>query len=285
MANQYIIFPTEPFLDKDGKISKAWTQWLLNPQFVSIVFKGTISAVNFPILSGDVTTPGLSLVTTLVNVIAAGGPIGDPTTVPVITYDSKGRLITVGTATITPAAIGSPSGSGTSTGSNTGDQTNITGNAATVTTNANLTGPITSTGNATAVAVPSVSLIAKVVASGRATAQVAANPNIVTYALGAADGSFEVSANVNVTTATLHNFTVTCVYTDETNTSRTLTMGFTQLAGATLLSAITNVTGAGPYEGIIYHLRCKASTAITIATTGTFTTVTYNAESIIKQTV
>jgi hypothetical protein len=38
------------------------------------------------------------------------------------------------------------------TGTNTGDQTNITGNAATVTTNANLTGPITSVGNATAIA-------------------------------------------------------------------------------------------------------------------------------------
>jgi uncharacterized protein (TIGR02145 family) len=38
------------------------------------------------------------------------------------------------------------------TGTNTGDQINITGNAATVTTNANLTGPITSVGNATAIA-------------------------------------------------------------------------------------------------------------------------------------
>lgn len=37
-------------------------------------------------------------------------------------------------------------------GTNTGDQTNISGNAATVTTNANLTGPVTSTGNATAIA-------------------------------------------------------------------------------------------------------------------------------------
>ena len=42
--------------------------------------------------------------------------------------------------------------SGTSSGTNTGDQTNISGNAATVTTNANLTGPVTSTGNATAIA-------------------------------------------------------------------------------------------------------------------------------------
>lgn len=37
-------------------------------------------------------------------------------------------------------------------GVNTGDQTNITGNAATVTTNANLTGVVTSVGNATAIA-------------------------------------------------------------------------------------------------------------------------------------
>lgn len=42
--------------------------------------------------------------------------------------------------------------SGTSSGTNTGDQTNISGNAATVTTNANLTGPITSSGNATSIA-------------------------------------------------------------------------------------------------------------------------------------
>lgn len=37
-------------------------------------------------------------------------------------------------------------------GTNTGDQTNITGNAATVTTNANLTGVVTSTGNTTDIA-------------------------------------------------------------------------------------------------------------------------------------
>ena len=56
-------------------------------------------------------------------------------------------------------AIQSGTFSGTSSGTNTGDQTNVsgssgscTGNAATVTTNANLTGPITSSGNATSIA-------------------------------------------------------------------------------------------------------------------------------------
>lgn len=123
-----------------------------------------------------------------------------------------------------------------------------------------------------------------VYAAGRSTGRTAAVASVSTYTLPATDGSFEVSANVNVTTSTLHNFTVTCAYTDEGNTARTLTIGFTQLSGATLLTAITNATGAGPYESPVVHIRCKASTAITIATTGTFTTVTYNVEGIIKQT-
>ena len=45
-------------------------------------------------------------------------------------------------------ATGGGTCTGTDSGTNTGDQTNISGNAATVTTNANLTGHVTSTGNA-----------------------------------------------------------------------------------------------------------------------------------------
>lgn len=118
--------------------------------------------------------------------------------------------------------------------------------------------------------------------NGRATAQTAANTSVATYTVGASDGSFIVDANVNVTTSTTHNFTVVVTYTDETNTSQTLTLNFAQPAG-TIATAITNVTGAGPYEGIPMHIRCKASTAITVKTTGTFTTVTYNIEGNIRQ--
>lgn len=123
-----------------------------------------------------------------------------------------------------------------------------------------------------------------IVATGRSTAQTAAVTSVSTFTVGTSAGSFEVSANVLVTTATAHNFTVTCAYTDEGNTARTLTFGFTQLTGSTFITAITNLTGTGPYESPVFHLRCKASTAITIATKGTFTTVTYNVEGIIKQT-
>lgn len=118
--------------------------------------------------------------------------------------------------------------------------------------------------------------------SGRVIAQTGAAASVATYTVGAADGSFIVSANVNVTASTLHNFTTTATYTDETNTSRVLTLSFSQLTGV-ILTAITNTQGVGAYEGIRLHIRCKASTAITIATTGTFTNVTYNVEGNITQ--
>lgn len=59
--------------------------------------------------------------------------------------DAAAQRTTLGLGTL---ATQSGTFSGTSSGTNTGDQTNITGNAATVTTNANLTGDVTSVGNA-----------------------------------------------------------------------------------------------------------------------------------------
>lgn len=43
---------------------------------------------------------------TLASILTAGGPVGSASVVPVVTWDSKGRLTAVTTATITPAAIG-----------------------------------------------------------------------------------------------------------------------------------------------------------------------------------
>lgn len=127
--------------------------------------------------------------------------------------------------------------------------------------------------------------LAAIVASARALAQVAANASIAAFTVGAADASFLICANVLVTASTTHTFTVTCTYTDEGNTSRVLVLTFTQIAGGTTLTAITNITGVGPYEGIVQQIRCKASTTITIATAagGTYTSVTYNAEGLIVQ--
>lgn len=124
--------------------------------------------------------------------------------------------------------------------------------------------------------------VPSVYAAGRVTAQTGSAASFSTYTNAAADGSFIVSANILVTASTTNSFTCTCTYTDEGNTSRTLTMTFSNLTG-TLLQTITNVTGTGAYEGVPLHIRAKASTAITFATVGTFTSVTYNAEAVIQQ--
>lgn len=116
-----------------------------------------------------------------------------------------------------------------------------------------------------------------VVASGRFTAQVAAKAAVVAYTVPVNEATFLVSSNVLVTASVTHSFTTTVTYTDEGNTSRTLTLPYSQLAG-TIITAITNVTGVGPYEGVPLQIRAKASTTITFATVGTFTSVAYNVE-------
>jgi hypothetical protein len=119
------------------------------------------------------------------------------------------------------------------------------------------------------------------VQSGRATAQTAANANVQQITVGAADADYLISSNVNVTAVTVASFSVTCTYHDETNTSRVLTLNFSNLA-ATFIQTITQATGTGAYEGVPVQIRAKAGTTITIATTGTFTSVTYNITGSIR---
>lgn len=121
------------------------------------------------------------------------------------------------------------------------------------------------------------------VATGRLTAQTAAAASVATYTVGASDASYFVMANVNVTAATTASITVTVTYTDETNTSRTTTFSFVQNGVPVPIQTITNTTGTGAYSGSMLSIRCKAATAITIATVGTFTSVTYNVEGQILQ--
>ena len=75
------------------------------------------SAAGITQLTGDVTAgPGSgSQAATLASVISAGGPTGSATVAPIVTYDAKGRLTAVSSATITPA-VGSVTGLGTGVG-------------------------------------------------------------------------------------------------------------------------------------------------------------------------
>lgn len=115
-----------------------------------------------------------------------------------------------------------------------------------------------------------------IVGNDRKTGQTA-GVNLATYTVGASDASFIVSANILVTTSTLYSISATVSYTDEGNTSRVLTLNFSQLTGV-FVTTITNALAAPVYEGVPLHIRCKAGTTIVIGTTGTFTTITYNFE-------
>lgn len=119
-------------------------------------------------------------------------------------------------------------------------------------------------------------------AQGRTVGAVAAVTSVATHT-PAADGSFIVSANILVTTATNHSFTTTVTYKDTGGTARTLTVPFVLVAGTAITTTIGNASGTVPYHGIPLHVRAQAGTAITVATTGTFTTVVYNVEATIQK--
>lgn len=274
--------PTTMFyFDNGGNFSRpsAWGTTGANSAWIGRTITDTASSGTVATAVANsfaVPTFAASSATTFTDVfnLYAAGPVAAgtnvtrtrPHTLGVVDSTSAASSITGGF--IVAAALGTTA---TSTGIgggniNTGG-TLTTGGAVTVGTTISSYNGLATAGNG----------VASIQGSGRVTAQNAAAASVMTYTLGASDASFLVSANVNVTTATAHSFTMTCAYTDEGNTARTITLTFSNVAG-TLLNTITNVTGAGPYEGVPLHIRCKASTAVTLATTGTFTTVTYNAE-------
>lgn len=116
--------------------------------------------------------------------------------------------------------------------------------------------------------------------SNRVEGAIAAIANLLTVNVPhTGDRTYEIGGNIRPTTATTHAFTMTVSYTDEGGTARTLTMTFTLVAGGTLVTSIANANGTVPYMGVPQRIRCKKGTTIVFATTGTFTTVTYNAEA------
>ena len=117
---------------------------------------GSQTLTNKTLTAPVLTTPELgtpaSGVMTNATGTASGLTAGNVTTNANLTghVTSSGNAATLGSFSV--AQLSSALSDASISGNNTGDQTNISGNAATVTTNANLTGDVTSSGNATSIA-------------------------------------------------------------------------------------------------------------------------------------
>lgn len=202
--------------------------------------RGALSAADWstfngkaPLVSPSFTTPTLGVASaTSINKVA----ITAPATGSTLTIADGATLTVNGSATIT---------NGTHSGTNTGDQTNISGNAATVTTNANLTGVITSVGNATSIASQ----------TGTGTKFVVdTSPTLVTPTLGVATAT---SVNKVAITAPA--------------TSATLTIADGQTLTVNGSATITNGTHSGTNTGDQTSVSGNAGT-VTVADAGGDTT-------------
>jgi hypothetical protein len=172
------------------------------PAFTDI--SGSLGSTQLPAFTGDVTSPSGSSVNTLATVNSNIG------TFPKVTVNAKG-LVTAATTL--------------SSGDIPNNAANTTGNAATVTTNANLTGPITSTGNATA--------IASQTGTG-STFVMNTSPTLITPALGTP--SALVGTNISGTASSLTAGHVT--------TNANLTGDVTSSGNATTLATVNSNVGS-----------------------------------------
>lgn len=96
-----------------------------------------------------------------------------------------------------------------------------------------------------------------IVASNYLSAQTAAQ-TISTYTTGTADSSYSVAAGIDITALSANIVTTIVTYTDETNTSRTVTLFPMGSTSSTL------TTGPSNYSPLS-EIRVKASTTITLA--------------------
>lgn len=169
--------------------------------------------------SGNVTGTG-----TLASIIVAGGPIGSATVVPIITYDAKGRLTAVSSATITPAAS-SITGAGDLTKT---DDTNVT-----LTLGGTPTGALLKAASITA------GWTGTLADSRLSTTAVSAG----SYGSATQAGTFTVSATGRLTAA--GNTTITPAVGSITGLGTGVATWLATPSSANLASAITDETGSG----------------------------------------
>ena len=152
-----------------------------------------------------------------------------------------GNLTNSGTIVATGTITGSNL-SGSTSGTNTGDQTNITGNAATVTTNANLTGHVTSSGNATTLGSFTSTELRSALTNetGTGVAVFATSPTFITPVLGTpASGTLTNCTFPTLNQSTTGNADTATLATNVTNNAN-LTGHIVSVGNAAVLGSFTS---------------------------------------------
>lgn len=190
----------------------------------------------------------------LASVISAAGPIGSATVAPIITYDAMGRLTTVTSATITPAASSITGGAALNRTNDTNVTMVLSGTPSTallnsVTMTLGWTGSLTGGRGGTGV--------------NNAGKTITLGGNLVTS--GAFDLTLTQTATTNVTLPTTG--TLSTLAGSETLTNKTI--GVTQLNGSTYTMAVNNTGSTANYTEITYKDPGSQTYAGTITWTGT----------------
>lgn len=116
-----------------------------------------------------------------------------------------------------------------------------------------------------------------IVAFGRFTAQTAAKATVATFT-PAADGTFEISGDITMTAFAAGAVRLQLNYNSEDNVGRALNVPLWNANAWGITAGAADVWVGGPIT-----IRAKAGVAIVLSTAGTFTTVTYNVDGLIKQ--
>lgn len=155
---------------------------------------------------------------------------------------------------------------GTNSGTNTGDQINISGNAVTVTTNANLTGEVTSVGNAATV--PNATVINKVLTGFASGAGTVTATDTILQAINKLNGNDTLKAGLTANTFTgIQTFvgvkgTKTALGASDIDFS--LGEVFTKTVSGTTTLTVSNVPAAGLVGAFILELTNAGSATLNL---------------------
>lgn len=204
-------------------------------------------------MSGDATIVASGALT-LASILSAGGPTGSATVTPIITWDAKGRLTAVSSATITPAA------------------SSITGGAAlTKTDDTNVTLTLGGSPSTALLAASSLTLGWTGLLSGtRGGTGVNNGSNTITVAGNfVTSGAFSLTLTTTATTNVTLPTTGTLATLAGTETFTNKTIGVTQLNGGAYTMAVNNTNATANYTAVTFQYPGQQTYAGTATWTGT----------------